>query len=107
MELLPKSVLKDVPPLYRTERIPLAQKTVRVKLFIPWTNWTFFVIECDAEGKRAWGIVSGFEDEIGYFDIPELSAVRGPGGLTAERDLHFSPCTVAELVKRERLHIAL
>lgn len=105
MELLPNSILKDVPPLYATERVALAEKIVKAKLFIPWTNWTFFIIECDAEGKTAWGIVNGFEDEFGYFDIPELSAIRGPGGLTVERDIHFAPCTVAELVRRERLNL--
>jgi hypothetical protein len=107
MELLPKSLLKDVPPLYGTESVPLAEKVVRLKLFIPWSSWTFYVVECDPDGVTAWGVVRGFCDEIGYFNVPELAAVRGPGGLTAERDLHFAPCTLAELVKRERLDLSL
>jgi hypothetical protein len=41
MELLPKSILKDVPALYATERVALAAKVVRAKLFVPWTAWTF------------------------------------------------------------------
>jgi hypothetical protein len=107
MKLLPPSILKDVPPLYATEHLPLGQKFVRVKLFVPWSSWTFYVVECDPEGRTAWGLVNGLEDEFGYFDIAELEAMRGPGGLTVERDLHFSPCTVAELVQREKLKVSL
>src|SRR3954453_1365971 len=96
MELLPQAILKDMPPLYATEHLPLREKIVRVKLFVPWSSWTFFLIECEKDGPIAWGLVVGHENEFGYIDLGEIAAVRGPGGLTIERDIHFAPCTVAE-----------
>jgi hypothetical protein len=107
MEVIPPSIMKDMPALYATEHLPLAQKIVRVKLFVPWSSWTWYLIECEPDGPIAWGLVVGHENEFGYIDLNELESVRGPGGLTIERDLHFTPCTIADLVARERISLAL
>jgi DUF2958 family protein len=107
MELIPSSIMKDMPALYGTEHLPLAQKIVRVKLFVPWSSWTWYLIECETDGPIAWGLVVGHESEFGYIDLTELKSVRGPGGLTIERDIHFTPCTIAELIQRERVNITL
>ena len=37
------------------------------------------------------GLVIGFEQELGYFSLTELEAARGPLGLPIERDQHFEP----------------
>jgi hypothetical protein len=107
MTLVPESILKYMPPLYATEHVPLEEKVVRVKLFVPWSSFTFWLIECEKDGPVAWGLVVGHEAEFGYFDLGELATVRGPGGLTIERDIHFAPCTVRELIVRERIGISL
>ena len=104
---MPSNIAQNIPALYATERLPLAEKTVQLKWFTPWSNWTWWVIEYDPADRIAWGIVSGHETEWGYFSLDELQAVRGPGGLTVERDLHFSPCMVADLVRKERLDLSL
>jgi len=41
--------------------------------------------------------VEGQEKELGYFSLAELSSVRGPMGLAIERDLHWTPKTLAEI----------
>ena len=43
------------------------------------------------------GLVEGFEKELGYFNLSELESVRGPLGLPIERDLHFQPKTLGEI----------
>ena len=107
MELMPTSIVRDIPALYATENLPLAEKTVQVKLFTPWSNWTWFICEYDPAQRLAWGLVIGLDTEWGYVSLEELEAIRGPAGLRIERDIHFTPCTVAELVKSEELDITL
>jgi hypothetical protein len=87
--LLPDSLLKTLPPLYSTES--LDDPPIKIKFFVPWNNWTFYVIEGSEEDDdvRFFGLVDGLEKELGYFVLSELMSVRGPGGLTVERDLHF------------------
>lgn len=68
-----------------------------VKLFTPWTSWTWYVTEYDPSTGEAFGLVQGLEEELGYFSIPELSSIRGPGGLRVERDLHFKPAPISEI----------
>jgi hypothetical protein len=41
--------------------------------------------------------VIGLDVELGYFTIAELEEVRGPGGLTIERDLYFEPTPLSKL----------
>jgi hypothetical protein len=44
------------------------------------------------------GLVDGFELELGYFSLKELKEVAGPLGLPIERDIHFEPKTLNELM---------
>lgn len=107
MKLLTPEIMKTMPALYATEHLPLAEKIVRAKLFTPWSSWSWYIIECEPDGPIAWGLAVGHESEFGYIDLSELEAVKGPGGLAVERDIHFDSCTVAELVQRERLRVSL
>ena len=43
------------------------------------------------------GLVNGFELELGYFSLKELQEVCGPAGLQIERDLYYEPKTLREL----------
>ncbi len=45
------------------------------------------------------GLVVGFEEELGYFRLSELTQAHGPLGLPIERDLHFQP-TRLSLVRK-------
>lgn len=101
--LMPPAIAKSVPKLYSTEHLPLSEKTVHAKWFTPFSSWSWFIVEYDPSQRLAFGLVIGLENEWGYIALDEVEALRGPGGLTVERDIHFAPCTVAELVKRERI----
>ena len=82
-----------VPPLYSTEKAgdPLAV----VKLFTPDSSWTWYVVEYDGQ-DTCFGLVQGFETELGYFSLSEIKDVTGPLGLRIERDLWFRPTPVTQ-----------
>ena len=63
----------------------------RIKLFDPTGSWTWYISEYDPETHEAFGLVDGFERELGYFSMNELVAIRGKFGLPLERDLHWKP----------------
>lgn len=44
------------------------------------------------------GLVDGFEKELGYFSLSELESVKGPLGLKIERDLYFKPTTLKKII---------
>ena len=94
MKLLTKEIRKRLPPLYTNEDNP--DPVVQVKFFTPWSNWTWFATEFDGE-DIFFGLVKGFETELGYFSLAELEQVRGPWGLKIERDLYFDPKPLSEV----------
>ena len=88
MKLLTKELEKQFPKLYETEEVPLEEKKVIAKFFTPWTTWTLYAVEWDGQ-DLFWGLVDGQEKEWGYFSLRELKSIKGPWGLTIERDLYF------------------
>jgi hypothetical protein len=44
-----------------------------------------------------WGIVNGYEVEIGSFSLSELQTTKVRFGLGIERDLHFHPMPAKEV----------
>ena len=96
MMLLTKEVLKKLPPLYSQESKGM-DAIAQVKFFTPWSNWTWYATEYHPEEGIFFGLVDGLERELGYFSLAELESVRGPGGLTVERDLHWRPKPLKEV----------
>jgi hypothetical protein len=96
--MMPKALESKIPPLYSQEKLGEAA-IVHVKYFTPWSNWTWYGTEYDPEDRTFFGLVKGFETELGYFSLTELEEIRGPFGLRIERDQYFTPKTVAECRK--------
>lgn len=67
-----------------TDHIPV------VKWFTPWANATWIITEMEPDG-RCFGLcdVGHGTPELGYVSVEELESIKGPFGLTIERDLHF------------------
>jgi hypothetical protein len=105
MMLLTKEVEARMPALYATENTPMNEKVVQVKFFTPDSNWSWFGIEYDPSERLFFGLVAGLYPEFGYFSLDELESVTGPRGLPIERDMYFSPKTVAEVVRTEGVDI--
>ena len=88
MKLLTKEILKRLPALYSQENNP--DPIVQVKFFDPCGSWTWYATEFD--GKDIFfGMVDGFEKELGNFSLSELQSFKGRLGLGIERDLYFTP----------------
>jgi hypothetical protein len=98
-ELLPKEIREKLPPLYANEELGLAALAL-VKFFTPDANWTWYASEFGDD--IFFGLVSGLEIELGYFSLSELESIKGPLGLPIERDLHFEPKTLKELMEFHR-----
>jgi hypothetical protein len=64
-----------------------------VKLFVPWGAATWLLTELDLEYPDiAFGLCDlGMQcPELGNVSLSEIASIRGPGGLTIERDRHFT-----------------
>jgi hypothetical protein len=93
VKLLTKALEKKLPALRG------ASGTAYVKWFTPDSNWTWYVMEYDPETGDCFGLVDGLEKEMGYFNLKEISEIRGKFGLPVERDQWFDPTPVEELLK--------
>ena len=98
--LLDSESREKLPALYSGEELGLMALAL-VKFFTPDSNWTWYASEFDGE-EVFFGLVDGFETELGYFSLSELQSVKGPLGLPIERDLHFEPKTLKELMEMHR-----
>lgn len=114
--LLDQASRERLPKLYANEEIGL-DALAQVKFFTPSSNWTWYASEASAAMKDGtykaltevdandpdvadvifFGLVDGFELELGYFSLSELEGVGGGIQLPVERDRHFTPQTLREL----------
>jgi hypothetical protein len=95
MNLLTKELIQKLPKLYETESFPEKDKVAQVKLFLPGTACTWYIVEYDGQ-DTCFGLVDlGYEQDVefGYFSIKELSEVRSLYGLGVERDIYFESRT--------------
>ena len=90
-----EDVRKKLPPLGTQEHLG-RQAVAYVKFFTPDSNWTWYATEFDGK-DLLFGLVDGFEKELGYFSLSELQSVRGPLGLPIERDLHWASRTLEDI----------
>ena len=68
------------------------------KLFSPYNGWTWYITELEPVTGTCFGLVEGFERELGYFDLTELAETTVFGGVPAvERDLYWQPRTIGEI----------
>ena len=91
MKLLTEQLRKQLPALYANEnnKTPTNDIIAYARFFGMWTNWVWYACEAAEDGDLVYGFVIGHYPEWGYFQLSELEAIRGPGGLRIERDLHF------------------
>lgn len=98
MKLLTKEILSAFPKWTSTDGQGDSAKVI-VKFFDPTGSWTWYATEFDGE-DTFFGLVCGFEQELGYFSLAELQSVKGAMGLGIERDLHLGPLTIGEARQR-------
>lgn len=94
-QLMTAELRKSIPALYSQENVD--DPTVVAKYFTPYSNWTWYVLEFDGD-DLFFGLVDGFEAELGYFTLTELDSVDAFGGMPAvERDLYWSPRPLSQV----------
>ena len=98
-KLMTKELGEKIPALYANENVENYDDVLApVKLFSPYANWTWYVTEWNAETGECFGLVDGFEKELGYFDLTEMAEATVFGGVPAvERDLYWKPTTLGEI----------
>ena len=98
-KLMTKELGDTIPPLYANENVKDYDTVLApAKLFSPYSNWTWYITEWNAETGLCFGLVEGFETELGHFDLTELAEVTVFGSVPAvERDLYWKPKTLGEI----------
>lgn len=89
-DLLPPALARQVPPLGATDGQG-GDAVAWARLFAPGTSWSWYVTEYDGR-DTCFGLVVGFETELGYFSLKELRET----GLV-RRDHSFRPRPLREL----------
>ena len=96
MKLLTKALADKLPAIYSQENNsdPVAQ----VRFFSIASQWEWFAVEFDGT-DLFFGLVKGFENELGYFSLSELESVTAMGGKLPliERDTSFKPTPLSQL----------
>lgn len=95
LKLLTGELKVKLPPLYSQEnnRDPLAL----VRFYDTLGDWSWYAIEFDGE-STFFGLVLGFERELGYFSLEELEQVNESAGFPRiERDSGFEPVPVSKI----------
>lgn len=115
MMILTEEVKKSLPALGSQDGKNPNDVKVVVKFFDPTGSWTWYATEGEKTGEviqegafkgeddyKFFGYVKGFEGELGYFTLGQLSTAKGLAkGLAAlpiERDRHFNNKTLAEVM---------
>ena len=96
MSLIAKDIVNKIPNLYETENEE--EKICYVKLFLPSSNWTWYILEINKEDNNTcYGLVDGFELELGYFTLSELENLKGMFGLKVDLDTSFKPTKLSKI----------
>ncbi|MGE0266610.1 MAG: DUF2958 domain-containing protein [Candidatus Obscuribacterales bacterium] len=95
MALLTEKDRQELPALYSQENTedPVAQ----IRFYDTLGGWSWYGIEFDGE-DLFFGLVLGFERELGYFTLAELEQVNQAAGFTRiERDPGFQPTELSKI----------
>ena len=103
-QLMTEKLADTIPAIGATENArDYDEVMAAVKLFSPYSNWTWYITEMDRETGQCFGLVEGLETELGYFDLTELAETTVLGGVPAvERDLYWQPITLSEIKNGSR-----
>lgn len=102
--LFTQEVLKGLLPVGSQDGKGL-DAIVTAKLFSPYSNWTWFILEGDALTGELFEYVVGLEAEYGYGSIEEFNetnqdAWKRGRPQPVERDSSFRPCSLREALQK-------
>ena len=99
MKLINEKDKLKLPALYANEDLGL-DAIVVIKFWHPETKWVWYASEGSAEGEGFifFGLVIGYEAELGYFSLAELEQ-HIPRHWPTLRDAYFKPRTLRSLTE--------
>ena len=101
--LMPKSIQKQLPKLYSTQKELIGDKTAYARYFFPMGAYTAYLLEYDPKTRIGFGAVTmGYGWELGNMSLDEMKEVQ-VHGLGIERDLYFTPRKLHEIAELEEL----
>lgn len=86
--------LTDLPELYAQDGLG-DEAIAYIKYFTPASCWTWYLTEYNESSHIAFGLVDGFEKELGYIPMTELDELIQNGMI--ERDEWFTPTRIGDL----------
>ncbi len=96
MKLLTKELAEELQKQYLMGSD--MEQSVICKFFDPAGSWSWYALNSDPDDPDyIWGIVKGFEVEIGSFSLSELQEYKGRLGIGIERDLYFKSMKAKDL----------
>ena len=97
-QLMTREIAKTAPRLY--EQDGAEDPTVYAHYFSCVSGWDWWLLEFDGTDE-AFGLVEGYDDELGYFSIKEMEELNRQMGFAAvERDEHVSPKPLSAVRRR-------
>ena len=97
-ELMTREIAEGLPRLY--EQDGAEDPIVYVHYFSCVSGWDWWLLEFDGTDE-AFGLVVGYDDELGYFSLKEMVELnRSMGFAVVERDEHFSPKPLSAVRRR-------
>ena len=99
IKMMTKEIMAEMPDLYSQDGLGYEAVAV-VKFFSPYTGWEWYGTEFDGE-DTFFGLVKGFETELGYFSLRELTeaqiSIGGTRVPAVERDRYWTPTKLSEV----------
>ena len=95
MKLLTKAMEKRFAALGEQD-LPDGSGVIVAKFFHPLSSWTWYATSYNPQDRCFFGLVEGFETELGYFSLDEMEGTK-VRGLGVERDLHWREKTLSEV----------
>lgn len=100
MKLFTKAIERALPTNDATAHLDIDDLTVHVKLFNPTGIGTWWLYSYDPDTRIAYGLCDLGHPELGPVSLIELEDFRGRFGLGIERDRHFTPAPLREIMER-------
>lgn len=96
-QLMTEGIERVTPRLYGTEG-QYMESVATAHYFSPLSGWDWYLTEYEPETGEAFGLVIGYERELGYFSIRDFEQQNDAHyGLAIERDIYFTPCKLSDL----------
>lgn len=96
MKLLTKTITSKIPALGSQDGLGLSA-IAYAKFFTPTSSFTWYATEFDGDDTFFGLVESAHDQELGYFSLSELQALKLPFGLKVERDMYFTPTKLKEI----------